>query len=180
MLTRLFRLRSFISNCRAQPFAAALAISAGETYACSLEEEAQMLAILPKPAATVVAAAAFTGARRGEIGGFTWANYNGSEIRVEKSVWRSQPGEPKRPKSKGAIPVIAQLKLRLDQHWERCGKPRTGFIFCSELGNPMNLEALALDVVRPALEKANLSWHGWHAFRRGLAQICTDSEFPTR
>ena len=33
----------------------------------------------------------------------------------------------------------------------------------------MNLEALAIDVVRPALEKAGLNWHGWHAFRRGLA-----------
>jgi len=74
-----------------------------------------------------------------------------------------------RPKSKGAIPVIAQLKLLLDQHWERCGRPRKGFIFANELGNPMNLEALAVDVIRPALEKANLTWHGWHAFRRGLA-----------
>jgi hypothetical protein len=35
--------------------------------------------------------------------------------------------------------------------------------------NPMNLEALAVDVIRPALQKANLAWHGWHAFRRGLA-----------
>jgi integrase len=38
-----------------------------------------------------------------------------------------------------------------------------------ELGNPMNLETLAVDVIRPALEKANLAWHGWHAFRSGLA-----------
>jgi integrase len=142
---------------------------AGETYAYSLEEEAQMLAILPEPTATVVATAAFTGARKGEIRGFTWQNYDGPEIRVEKSVWRSHVDEPKRPKSKGAIPVIAQLKLLLDQHWERCGRPRNGFIFSNELGNPMNLEALAVDVIRPALEKANLAWHGWHAFRRGLA-----------
>jgi integrase len=33
----------------------------------------------------------------------------------------------------------------------------------------MNLEALALDAIRPALQKADLRWHGWHAFRRGLA-----------
>jgi hypothetical protein len=33
----------------------------------------------------------------------------------------------------------------------------------------MNLEALAVDVIRPALQKVNLAWHGWHAFRRGLA-----------
>ena len=56
---------------------------AGETYSYSLEEEAQMLAILPEPTATVVATAAFTGARKGEIRGFTWQNYDGSEIRVE-------------------------------------------------------------------------------------------------
>jgi integrase len=33
----------------------------------------------------------------------------------------------------------------------------------------MNLEALAMDVIRPAMQKQNLVWHGWHAFRRGLA-----------
>jgi hypothetical protein len=33
----------------------------------------------------------------------------------------------------------------------------------------MNLEAPAIDVARPALEKSGLNWHGWHAFRRGLA-----------
>ena len=26
----------------------------------------------------------------------------------------------------------------------------------------MNLEAFAIDVVRPAPEKAGLNWHGWH------------------
>jgi integrase len=108
-------------------------------------------------------------ARKGEIRGFTWQNYDGSEIRVEKSVWRSHVDEPKRPKSKGAIPVIGQLKLLLDQHWERCGRPRQGFIFANELGNPMNLEALAVNAIQPALQEANLAWHGWHAFRRGLA-----------
>jgi integrase len=41
--------------------------------------------------------------------------------------------------------------------------------FSNELGSPMNLEVLAVDVIRPTLKKANLSWHGWHAFRRGVA-----------
>jgi len=30
-------------------------------------------------------------------------------------------------------------------------------------------DALARDVIRPAMEKHGLQWHGWHAFRRGLA-----------
>lgn len=59
--------------------------------------------------------------------GFTWENYDGSEIRVQKSVWRSHVDEAKCLKSHGAIPVIAQLKLLLDQHWERCGRPRKGY-----------------------------------------------------
>ncbi len=33
----------------------------------------------------------------------------------------------------------------------------------------MNLEALARDVIRPAIKESGLKWHGWHAFRRGLA-----------
>jgi len=66
-----------------------------------LEEETQMLAILSEPAATVVAMAAFTEPARGNYGGLTWENYDGSEIRVMKSVWRSHVDDPKRPKKQG-------------------------------------------------------------------------------
>ncbi len=75
-----------------------------------------MLAILPEPAATVVAVVAFTGARKGEIRGFLWEGYDGYTIEVRQSVWRNQVGEPKRERSKGAIPVISQLKLFLETH----------------------------------------------------------------
>ena len=34
---------------------------------------------------------------------------------------------------------------------------------------PINMDALARDVIAPALTKADLHWRGWHAFRRGLA-----------
>jgi integrase len=142
---------------------------AGETYAYSLEEEALMLTLLPEPAATVVAAAAFTGARKGELRGFLWQNYDGAEIRVEKSVWRSHVEEPKRPKSRASIPIVAQLKTLLDRHRAECGNPTRGFVFANASGNAMNLEALARDVIRPAIKESGLEWHGWHAFRRGLA-----------
>jgi len=96
---------------------------AGETHAYTLEEEVRLLAILPEPAATIVAVAAFTGARKGEIRGFLWQDYDGYTIEVKQSVWRNQVGEPKREKSKGTIPVIAQLKLLLDQHRASSGDP---------------------------------------------------------
>jgi integrase len=142
---------------------------AGETYAYSHEEEALMLTALPEPAATVVATAAFTGARKGEIRGLLWENYDGCEIGIMTSVWRSHVEEPKRPRSKGSIPVVAQLKTMLERHRAACGNPSSGFVFADASGKPMNLEALARDVIRPALDKSGVEWHGWHAFRRGLA-----------
>jgi len=142
---------------------------AGETQAYSLEEEVRMLGFLPEPAASTVAVAAFTGARKGEIRGLLWEDYDDCAIKVKQAVWRSHVDEPKREKSKGTIPVIAQLKFFLDRHRARSGYPQQGYIFQSRQGKPLNLDALARDVIRPALETAKLPWHGWHAFRRGLA-----------
>ncbi len=140
-----------------------------ETHAYSLEEEVRMLAILPEPVATIVAVAAFTGARKGEIRGFVWEGYDGETIEVKQSVWRNHVGEPKREKSKGIIPVIAQLKFFLDRHRVRSGNPSEGFIFRNPLGKPLNLDVLVGEVIRPALEAGKITWYGWHAFRRGLA-----------
>jgi integrase len=46
-----------------------------ETYAYSLPEIMSILAILPEPASTAFAVAAFMGLRRGEIQGLLWENY---------------------------------------------------------------------------------------------------------
>ena len=42
-------------------------------------------------------------------------------------------------------------------------------MFPSPDEKPINLDAMAGDVIRPALKKQGMTWHGWHAFRRGLA-----------
>ena len=133
---------------------------AGETYAYTLEEEAQMLAILPEPAATVVATAAFTGARKGELAGLMWNDYNGSEIWVMKSVWRSLVDEPKRPKSKSAIPVIAPLKALLERHQARSGSPSRGFILSNGRGKPMNLGCTCAGCHSTSIRKSKprLAW----------------------
>lgn len=62
-----------------------------ETYAYSLEEINEFLAVLPEPVATIFAVAAFTGARRGEVRGMLWEHYVNGEIRIAQSIWpRSQ------------------------------------------------------------------------------------------
>jgi integrase len=49
------------------------------------------------------------------------------------------------------------------------GNPANGLVFLSPVGKPVNLDALAADVIVPLLNKAGMQWRAWHAFRRGLA-----------
>ena len=142
---------------------------AGETHAYSLEEITQMLNVLPEPASTIVAVAAFTGVRKGELRGFVWENYDGEQVMVSQSFWRGHSLEPKTRQSRAPVPVILQLARRLDQHRCLSGNPANGSMFPSPAGKPINLDGLAADVIVPLLTKAGIRWHGWHAFRRGLA-----------
>jgi integrase len=142
---------------------------AGETQAYSLEEIMQMLNVLPEPAATIVAVAAFTGVRKGELRGLLWENYDGEQVLISQSFWRGHLLEPKTRQSKSPVPVIERLARRLDCHRKLAGNPANGLIFPSSAGKPINLDSLAADVIVPAVAKAAIRWHGWHAFRRGLA-----------
>jgi integrase len=142
---------------------------AGETHAYALEEIAQMLKVLPEPASTIIAVAAFTGVRKGELRGLLWENYDGEQVLISQSFWRGHALEPKTRQSKAPVPVIAQLARLLDSHQRLQGNPANGLMFPSPAGKPINLDALAVDVIVPLVTKAGVQWHGWHAFRRGLA-----------
>jgi integrase len=95
-----------------------------ETHAYSLEEILQMLVVVPEPAATALATAAFTGARRGEIRGLLWENYGGDQIRITQSVFGSHADEPKSTKSKAPVPVIAPLAKYLAHQRPHQGIPQ--------------------------------------------------------
>ena len=62
------------------------------------------------------------------------------------------------------VPIIQPLRVLLD-----AVKPKHGFIFTGSRGAAIDLENLADRVVKPALAAHGLKWHGWHAYRRGLA-----------
>lgn len=64
----------------------------------------------------------------------------------------------------GMVPIISPLRTLLD-----AVKPDYGFIFIGSKGAVLDLENLADRVMRPMLEEHGLEWHGWHAYRRGLA-----------
>jgi integrase len=128
-----------------------------------------MLSMLPEPAATIVAVAAFCGLRKGEIRGLLWEYYDSGQIRVMQSIWNSHVTEPKTRKSRAAVPVIPLLRERLDRFRSNVGNPVAGQMFAAGNGSPLNLDNLARREIKPVIEGVGIAWFGWHAFRRGLA-----------
>jgi integrase len=108
----------------------------------------------------------------------------------------STVSEPKTKRSRSPIPVVRPLAEALEAHRLRAGILAQSNlpIFQAGNGKPLNLDkiAIARRVIMPALstcaicgdqesehltadghafqrDKALPVWHGWHAFRRGLA-----------
>jgi integrase len=146
------------------------------THAYSLEEIEQMLAVLPDPAKTIVAIAAFAGLRLGELRGLSWDDYDGIDLKVSRSVWRSHVTPPKTRKSRAPVPVIGPLRLMIDA----C-KPEHAFgpMFPNSRGGPIWLDSLAYRVIHPILKANGLTWQGWHSLRRGLATNLKRLGVPT-
>ena len=164
-----------------------------ETYAYTLPEIETMLAVLPEPAATVCAVAAFAGLRRAELRGLRWEDYDGEQIMVMRSVWEGFTNDPKTKRSKAPVPVIPRLRAIFAAHKLACGNPKIGPMFADGKGNPTNLNNVLNREILPVLDRCGLcresklshigarvsheyvrdgslpKWHGFHSFRRGLA-----------
>ena len=94
-----------------------------------------------------------------------WSDYSGTELQVRRSVWRTQISETKTEQSTGAVPVIPALRKMLDAHRKSNGAGP--YIFSGEkLHRPLHLDNMMRREIKPVLGDP---WHGWHAFRRGLA-----------
>jgi integrase len=161
----------------------------GETFAYSLEDIKTILGALVEPSRVLLAVAAYTGLRRGEIVGLKWEDYDGKVIWVRRNICFGQRGEmsvelPKTESSEAPVPVIAPLRKILDA-WkakatiiEDCWIFQAGFtrkkdhpdtLLDAAKLTPASPQNVLRDVIAPALEKAGIEWHGFHAFRRGLA-----------
>jgi len=155
-----------------------------------LAEVRNLLGVLPEPARTAIAIAAFSGMRRGEVEALGWENVLPDAIRVDCSVWNGKVYETKTLASKGLIPLIPALKIILEAHRLRAGNPTTGPIFPTANKTPMSLNNILNDQILPTLrrcvhcgkpeskphighqykrDESRPDWRGWHAFRRGLA-----------
>jgi integrase len=132
----------------------------------TLEEIQAMIAALPEPSRTIVTVAGLTGLRLSEIKGLKWEDFRGDELDVQRSVWSGYVSDTKTLTSKAAVPVLPIVRKALDAHKKRT--PDAGYIFAGSTGQPLRLENVLRRDMRPVLDKKNIPWKGWHAFRRGL------------
>jgi integrase len=105
---------------------------------------------------TVIAVAAFAGLRQSEIRGLKWSDYDGTSIKISRSVWRTHIGPPKTEGSLGVVPVLPFLQGFLNEHRARTKFAKDDdYIFSGERrGAPLNLANLARRVIIPALAKS--------------------------
>ncbi len=161
----------------------------GETFAYSLDDIRGILDALTEPSRVLMAVAAYTGLRRGEIVGLQWEDYDGVTIHVRRNICFGERGEmtvelPKTESSEAAVPVIKPLRHILNA-WKAkaeitdgCWIFQAGFtrkkdhpetLLDAARMPPLSPANVLRDVVLPALEQAEIKWLGYHAFRRGLA-----------
>lgn len=74
------------------------------------------------------------------------------------------------------VPVIDPLRTLLADVRIADGNPLSGPILRGAFGKPLNLDNLAKRTIRPILQAAGLKWHGWYAFRRGIATLVNSVE----
>jgi len=97
-------------------------------------------------------------------------------------VWRKHTTDPKTASAAKPVPVIEPLRELLEKLRTSESNPETGPILRGVLnGKPLNLDMLASETIRPAIANpenyaANakrLTWHGYYAFRRGIATLAS-------
>jgi integrase len=142
------------------------AVPPQETYAYSLDEIKEMLRVVPDRAAAVIAVAAYTGLRRGELAALQWGDYHEGMLHVRRAKWLNSIDEPKTPKSLAPVPVIQPLQDILEDWKIRMRIDHPVLPLWMFGSTPLNMDSFE-DVEVKAFVKSG--WKGWHAFRRGLA-----------
>ena len=125
----------------------------GDTEVYLLPEVKAILAVLAEPARTLVATAAFTGLRRGELSAMRWENWQPGAYAVNGSVWNARVDTTKTEGSAALIPVVPYLEQLWREHHQRVGKPRAGWMFATARNTPEWPENVVSRAIKPVLDR---------------------------
>jgi integrase len=150
-----------------------------ETYAYDLPEELAIMNVLELKAKAAIAAASFAGLTRSEMQGLRWEDRRNGSLHIVRNVVYGIEKETKTESRSAPVPIIKHLGEILDTYWEECGRPAEGWVWPASRGKlPMDFNNLYRRHILEPMEKAKLTWYGWHAFRRGLASNLSDLGVP--
>jgi integrase len=145
----------------------------GKTHAYTLNEIYTLLdALHEEPAHTLCLTAALSGLSQSELVALKWDDISDGEINVKRGVWHGKVSKTKTAAREESLPLLPIVQEALEEH-----KARNGYhewVFHGETGEPLRMDNFNARVIRPTLKEANIPWHGWHAFRRGLASNLRD------
>jgi len=142
--------------------------NSSDTHAYTLEEVHGFLRVLTQPMTrAAILVSILTGVRQEELKGLMWNDYDGKVLNIRRAVTGGELVKVKTDASQAPVPVVKTVKRVLDAY--RKLEPTDGYIFRGDTGEPVIWENTARRHIVRTLAAAGLKWHGWHAFRRGLA-----------
>jgi integrase len=114
-------------------------------------------------------ALAFIGLRPSEIRGLRWEDVNlgAGVLRVRRSAWRDSINEGGKGKNSMRDVTLGATLIGILSECQKLQRSQRGFVLENSLGAPLDLDALARDVIRPTFEKCKLTWKGYYGGRRG-------------
>jgi Phage integrase family len=98
--------------------------------------------------------------------GLQWTDISDDQLVVSRTVWQGQVGPTKTDARNAAMPLLPVVKDALAVH--RKNNPATTWVFQGPMGRPLDLATLGSKPIKAVLLKAGMTWHGWHALRRGF------------
>ena len=152
-----------------------------ETYAYSIDEELSMLdAVKDDPRAlAAISLASWSGVSRSELEGLRWEDRRDGQLHIARSCVEGDLKETKTVHRRAAVPIIPVLEDILAAYHESVASPAEGWMFKSENPErPIRMNNLYRRFIQDVLEKKGIEWHGWHAFRRGLATNLSELGVP--
>jgi len=137
------------------------------TYAYTLPEIEKIInAVKNQTHRTLIIVAAFTGLSLSELRGLKWSDvdFKTRTITVNRRFWRNHEGQTKTEARQAPVPIISPVGIALRAH--RKANPSTMYIFEGPYQKPLDIATIGSKRIKPTIK---IEWHGWHAFRRGLA-----------
>jgi integrase len=151
-----------------------------DTCTYSLEEIPTMLDKVPEPASTMIAVGGFAALRVGEIRALEIEHFDGEQLWVKQSAWRSQLKNTKTRASKAPIPVIAPLRSRLEAHIASLSPRTSGLLFPNGLISRLTCNGWSKTSFDLRSKAQAWTGTGGTLCAADSRQTCMDWEFRTR